>query len=73
MNKAPINYPYYSGVLEATLRQLPYDDEFILLKKNDFDGRVAYVKKALEEAREAAEKFEAKTNPVRVAFAECIN
>lgn len=62
MNNTPINYAYLAGFLESELRGLPYEDKFILLKKNDFDGRVAYIKKAIEDAHKKAIEFEAKMN-----------
>jgi hypothetical protein len=60
MNNETINYAYLAGFLESELRSLPYDDKFILLKKNDFDGRVAYIKKVIENAHIKAKEFEAK-------------
>lgn len=54
MNNESINYPFLAGYLEAIINNLSLDRSFV--KMNECD-RVAYVRRELAAAKDAAKVF----------------
>jgi hypothetical protein len=59
MNNTTINYPFLTGLLQAELKNLAYDQTFFSLKSGE--AKLDYINNLIKNADKAAKAYAAKT------------